>query len=154
MPRLTCPNCNTLNKCPSCTDYFCILCGEDLERKKTMKAKDFMKLCDEGHERSRRILLQKAHEYSTPDGDRLTQFYQASELCVMTPTTALVGMAMKHFTSISTMAMNPSEYTIEEWDEKLTDLRNYTYLMDALVRDMRYGDLHDKHFGKGEEDGS
>jgi len=139
MPEITCPNCNTINKCPSCTDYFCVLCGEDIEEKSTMKAKEFMKLCNEGHERSRRILLQKSHEYSTHDGNRLQQFYDIAEIASKTPTEALIDQAMKHVTSISTMSKDPGAFDIEEWDEKLTDLRNYTYLMDALVRDMRYG---------------
>lgn len=111
-----------------------------------MKARDFMKLCNEGHERSRRVLLQKAHEYSTHGGNRLEQFYQESELTDKLPTECLFAQSMKHFTSISCMAKSPNDFTIDEWDEKLTDLRNYTYLMDALVRDMRYG--------KDGEDGS
>jgi hypothetical protein len=146
MPSQICPSCKTLNKCPSCTDYFCVLCGKDMEGKNTMKAKEFMKLTNEGHERSRRVLLQKAHEYATPSGNRLEQFYESSKLLDNTPTEALIYMATKHFTSISIMSKCPGEYTIEQWDEKLTDLRNYTYLMDALVRDMRYG--------KDGEDGS
>ena len=139
MSELICPKCNTLNKCPSCTNYFCIVCGEDLERKKTMNHEEFIKLTDEGHERSKRVLLRKAHEYSTPSGNRLEQFYSASNICDIVPTLALIGMATKHFTSISIMSKDPNNYTIEEWDEKLTDLRNYTHLMDALVRDMRCG---------------
>lgn len=140
MPELICPNCKSINKCPSCTDYICVVCGEDLEKGKTMNNEEFMEIVRDGHSRSKRVLLQKACEYSTPDGNRLQAFYDASEYTeTCNPAESLVFMSTKHFTSIAIMAKNPNDYTIEEWDEKLTDLRNYTHLMDALVRDMRYG---------------
>lgn len=85
--------------------------------------------------RSKLVLNKKAKVYSKPDGDRLEQFYRAGSAQATTPHRALIGMATKHFTSIADMATAPMKYKIEEWNEKLTDLRNYTILLDALVRD-------------------
>ena len=68
--------------------------------------------------------------------DRLEQFYRAGYVQLIPATFALLGMATKHFTSIADMAKHPEDFSLKKWNEKLTDLRNYTYLLDALVRDM------------------
>jgi hypothetical protein len=52
------------------------------------------------------------------------------------PMEALFGMATKHFTSLTIMMKDPLAWSLETWDEKLVDLRNYTILADALIRDM------------------
>jgi len=54
----------------------------------------------------------------------------------ISPAEALMGMAVKHITSILDMVKDPRQYSLKKWNEKITDLRNYTYLLDALVREM------------------
>lgn len=101
-----------------------------------MDNQTFMIEVENSHNRSKRVLLKKEKEYS--DGqDRLNQFYRAGAADQVPPTQALLSMAVKHYTSISDMCKDPYGYSIKQWNEKLTDLRNYTYLLDALVRDMR-----------------
>lgn len=100
-----------------------------------MDSKQFMEEVKESYERSVSILLAKEREYAI-EGNRLVQFYEVSELADTNPVEALVTMAAKHFTSIMNMAKNPDTYTSGMWDEKITDLRNYTFLLDALLRDM------------------
>ena len=68
--------------------------------------------------------------------DRLVQFYEAAALSDGSPCKALIGMAVKHYTSIVAMARDPYLFSLEQWDSKLVDLRNYTFLLDALVRDL------------------
>jgi len=51
--------------------------------------------------------------------------------------TEAILRAKENFTSICDMAKDPNSYTLKQWNDKVTDLRNYTYLLDALVRDMR-----------------
>lgn len=41
MPEITCPNCKTVNHCPSCEDYICIACGEDLEEEESNTEGDY-----------------------------------------------------------------------------------------------------------------
>ena len=101
-----------------------------------MFEEDFMREVEEGHRRSVNLLSKKATEYSRPDEDRLSQFYKAGIIQSVLPTQALMGMMVKHFTSICDMVEEPLDYDLDKWDEKLTDLRNYTHLLDALVRDM------------------
>lgn len=86
--------------------------------------------------RSKKLLMRKRLEYSEEDGDCLNQFYRAGAAQNIHPTEALMGMAMKHVTSIADMVKNPHMYDLRKWNEKITDLRNYTFLLDALVRDM------------------
>ena len=100
-----------------------------------MTSEEFLIEVENSHNRSKKVLIKKAIEYSG-DEDRLEQFYRAGSAQAILPTEALVGMATKHFTSIADMVRKPKDYPLRKWNEKLTDLRNYTYLLDALVRDM------------------
>jgi hypothetical protein len=100
-----------------------------------MTNEEFLIEVENSHNRSKKLLIKKAVEYSG-DEDRLEQFYRAGCAQMINATEALIGMATKHFTSIADMAKRPDEYSLKKWDEKVTDLRNYTYLLDALVRDM------------------
>ena len=86
--------------------------------------------------RSKQTLLNKAKEYAAKNPDRLNQFYRAAEVQGINPVEALIGMATKHYTSVCDMAKAPKEYNLTQWDEKIGDLRNYTILLDALLRDM------------------
>ena len=86
--------------------------------------------------RSKKLLMKKRLEYSEESGDRLNQFYRAGTAQDILPTEALMGMATKHITSIADMVKNPEEYNLRKWNEKITALRNYTFLLDALIRDM------------------
>ena len=100
-----------------------------------MDNENFMIEVENSHNRSKRVLLKKKAEY-TGDGDRLEQFYRAGAAQNINQCEALVGMATKHFTSIADMVKEPYNHNLKKWNEKLTDLRNYTYLLDALVRDI------------------
>lgn len=101
-----------------------------------MTNEEFLRCMKESVIRSERTLAKKEQEYSGGK-DRLDQFKRAGAVQDITPTEALVGMMTKHFTSVADMAKDPEEYTIQQWNEKLGDLRNYTFLLDALVRDVR-----------------
>ena len=100
-----------------------------------MDNQEFMIEVENSHNRSKRVLLKKQSEYTSGDTDRLEQFYRAGAAQAITAHSALIGMATKHFTSLTDMCKNPSKHNIKKWNEKLTDLRNYTLLLDALVRD-------------------
>ena len=86
--------------------------------------------------RSKKLLNKKAKEYAQEGGDRLAQFYRAGLALNESPSDALMGMAMKHVTSIVDMCQDPLIFSLKKWNEKITDLRNYTILLDALVRDL------------------
>jgi hypothetical protein len=85
--------------------------------------------------RSKRVLIKKGEEY-TSDNDRLSQFRRAAAVLETTAPEALIGMAVKHFTSIIDMSHNPHSYSRKEWNDKLIDLRNYTFLLDALLTEI------------------
>lgn len=85
---------------------------------------------------SMRVLAEKQDQYSDPEGNRLQQFYDAAEDEAITPTEALTGMARKHWTSITHMAKNPKGFSMKDWLDKTIDLRNYTYLLEALLIDL------------------
>lgn len=101
-----------------------------------MNAKEFMNEVEEGHKRSVELLLGKEPEYSNPSGNRLSQFHRVGALKEECPAESLMTLAAKHFTSICDMSRDPVNYSLDQWNEKITDLRNYTHLLDALVRDI------------------
>ena len=85
--------------------------------------------------RSKRLLIKKEVEYSQGK-DRLDQFKKVSLLNSIPPTEALWGMTSKHITSIADMVKNPTNYPRKKWNGKVTDLRNYTFLLDAVLTDL------------------
>ena len=90
---------------------------------------------------SANTLREKADEYSDPEGNRLQQFYDAADDEGINPVDALVGMARKHWTSITHMARSAahpeaSPHSMKLWLEKTVDLRNYTILLEALLTDL------------------
>ena len=100
-----------------------------------METNQFEIEVEKSYLRSKRLLIKKGHEY-TSDGNRLDQFYRAGAAENVAPTQALVGMAMKHVTSIADMSKYPEMYNLRKWREKITDLRNYTFLLEALLVDL------------------
>lgn len=101
----------------------------------TMTEEQFKTLFDESTARSWKVLEEKAKEYSTSQ-DRLDNFKVAAQECGTNPIAELIGMARKHWTSLVQMSRYPECYSRSTWLEKTTDLRNYMYLLEALLIDM------------------
>ena len=100
-----------------------------------MNSKDFDKVVKEQLEMCRGLLTYKAEEYAT-DTDRLHNFKQAAHLQGTTPRKALMGMLAKHTVSIFDMGMSDStDFTVDEWSEKISDHINYLLLLKALIYD-------------------
>ena len=100
-----------------------------------MTSEEFMLEVESGHLRSKKLLLKKGVEYTSSD-DRLDQFKQVAVLNQEPATRSLWGQATKHVTSLASMVKNPTLYNQKQWREKITDLRNYTHLLDALLIDL------------------
>lgn len=101
-----------------------------------MNNQEFMIEVENSHNRSKKLLIRKQAVYTSGDDDRLEQFYRAAAAQKINPCEALIGMATKHFTVIADYCKDPEAHSIRFWNESLTDLRNYTYLLDALIREM------------------
>jgi len=86
------------------------------------------------------ILSSKAEVYSTAD-ERLANFYEAGDFNRQEPVTALWGMVTKHIIALRDYVLIYEEseaYDIipaKEWYEKLGDIRNYMYLLSAILYD-------------------
>lgn len=88
---------------------------------------------ENGHLRSKKLLLRKKAEYAAIHEDRLIQFYKLALITNTTAQASLMQLAAKHFSSLCDMAANPGNYSKQQWREKITDLRNYTHLLDGLM---------------------
>jgi len=103
-----------------------------------MTRDDFAISLEQGHLRSKKLLLKKAEEYASEDidSDRLIQFHKLGIISNISPQMACMSLAAKHFSSICDMAPHPERFTKLQWREKITDLRNYTHLLDALMEEI------------------
>lgn len=97
-----------------------------------MKTEEFNKTIEEQLTLCKSILQVKAKEYATED--RLHNFKVAADLQSVRPESALAGMMAKHTASIYDLCnTDRSEWTMEIWEEKITDSINYLLLLKALI---------------------
>lgn len=97
-----------------------------------MNQKEFEAIFERQVEQSRETLIAKALEYVDVD-DRLHNFNVAAIFQGITPEEALLGMATKHFVSISDMVRKGEAYPAEYWNEKIGDAINYLILLRAVA---------------------
>jgi hypothetical protein len=97
-----------------------------------MDARRFNEVLDEQLERVNAILGAKAGEYAN-DKDRLHNFKASASLQNISPMEALRGKMAKHTISIYDMMGSGVAFSVEQWDEKITDHINYLILLRALV---------------------
>ena len=103
-----------------------------------MIASDFERVVEERIAKCAQTLDLKAGEYAT--SDRLHNFKVAGALQGCTPERALLGMWAKHIVSVVDIVrdiengMLPTEHLIHE---KLTDVINYAFLLEALIEERR-----------------
>lgn len=81
------------------------------------------------------MLIVKGEEYDNNTNDRLHSFKVAAALEGKPPKQALAGMMAKHTISIYDMCMSNEEFSIDRWNEKITDHINYLVLLKALVEE-------------------
>lgn len=101
-----------------------------------MTPQAFEKLFKEMNERRGKLLNKKNVEYAR-GGDKLSNFKKAGAMDLTTPEHALWGMNKKHIISVTDMVNDlqnqGANYTMDQWREKLDDLRNYCDLLEALL---------------------
>lgn len=98
-------------------------------------------------ERSEQLLTGKGREYAegaeANDGvDRLAHFKKAAALQSETPEQAAFGMLAKHLVSVSDMVASDEAYTLEHWNEKITDSINYLLIIRAIVEEKEMARPH------------
>lgn len=87
------------------------------------------------------MLTRKGVEYApgametSSNEDRLLHFKKAAAIMSATPKVALLGMLSKHIVSVSDMCTDNKTYSIEKWDEKITDSINYLLILRAMVEE-------------------
>jgi hypothetical protein len=104
-----------------------------------MRPEEFEKIVEERIAKCASTLDFKANEYAT--GDRLHNFKVAAALQAIEPETALLGMWSKHIVSVVDIIYKiehrgeiPSK---ELLSEKITDVINYAFLLEALIEERR-----------------
>lgn len=93
---------------------------------------EFERLFEEQVQRSREVLCQKEKEYATDD--KFHTFRVAGALQGITMRQALAGMMAKHTASVYDMCCSKQKYSLELWQEKITDHISYLFILNAMIR--------------------
>lgn len=96
-----------------------------------MKLDRFEGILDAQVQRVRDVLVAKRAEYA--DHDVLANFKKSAHMRSVGLPQAVAGMMVKHTTSIYDMVESGQPFTMEKWDEKLTDHINYLILLKACL---------------------
>lgn len=96
---------------------------------------EFTEVLEQQFECCRRLLVSKGQEYDANMDDRFHSFKVAAELQNLTPKQALCGMMCKHVISIFDMVTADERYSIDKWNEKITDNMNYLLLLYAMIKE-------------------
>lgn len=96
-----------------------------------MNHDQFKDILDTQITRVRDVLVVKAAEYATED--RLHNFKKAAFLQGSTLPQAVGGMMAKHTVSVYDMIETGQTYSMDQWDEKITDHINYLILLRAAI---------------------
>ena len=102
-----------------------------------MDFKTFDELVERETQRMKDVMCSKSADYSADD-DKLFNFKLAAELDGVSPIEALRGMWLKHRTSLRQgldELVDGKCRSKEWWIEKLTDDRNYSVLLQALLEE-------------------
>lgn len=83
-----------------------------------------------------KTLKKKEKEYAGDHPDRLNAFKVAAAMQGCTPERALAGMMAKHIVSLYDMCYTETKiFSLETWEEKITDSLNYLILLRAIVEE-------------------
>lgn len=108
-----------------------------------MHSKDFNQVVQDQFKLCTDLLLSKGVEYSTDD-DKLHNFKKTATIRNTTVQDALGGFMAKHTTSIYDMIDKPHlDFSMDVWDEKLTDHINYLLLLRAVIVEQKGGLVND-----------
>lgn len=108
-----------------------------------MKHDDFIDVVHKTLSHCTDLLISKGIEYN-PVEDRLAAFKQAGALERTTPQRALFGMLAKHIISVQNMCDTEiTDYSEEQWQEKIGDSINYLLLLSGLVKEKYQEEKHE-----------
>lgn len=99
-----------------------------------MNGTEFNKVVEEQIQHCKDLLISKGTEYKSTV-DRFHTFDVAAELQNCSSRQALAGMMAKHTVSVYDMCQGEDTYSLDRWEEKITDSINYLLLLKAMVID-------------------
>ena len=105
-----------------------------------MKTEELQKIMNRQFDVCMNIMAGKSEEYTEGSEDKLEHFKAAAALMGVTPEAALMGMMSKHLVSVADMCMDQrgsEAYSMDRWEEKITDSINYLLLLRAIVDENR-----------------
>lgn len=101
-----------------------------------MTQEEFDAIVENRLERTRQTLIAKSDEYARED--RLSNFKKVASFTGCSPERALWGFVLKHIAALDDFINDLEEGKVQSparWDEKITDIRAYMHLLDALLQE-------------------
>ena len=94
---------------------------------------EFERLFEERIQKCREVLTRKFKEYSS-GSDVMRNFNTVGRMLGEPPYRVAFYYMMKHFGSVYDIIVGGKEASPEAWDEKIGDILNYLFLIDAMWR--------------------
>jgi len=98
-----------------------------------MSNEEFTKTVEEQIKRCRDLLITKQDEYS--NGDKLHNFRIGADLRQLNMREICAGYMAKHTVSIYDMCHSVRKFSLDKWNEKITDHINYLLLLRCIVEE-------------------
>ena len=100
-----------------------------------MRVSEFNPIVEKQLKKIEDLLVSKGAEYALDESDRFCDFKQAAALTGQTPEQVLYGYMLKHIMSVTMMVQTEGTFTVERWEEKITDIMVYLTLLRGLLED-------------------
>ena len=99
-----------------------------------MKTEEFFKFFEELHETEKKIMIEKGHDYTRGDEDKLANFKRTAKECGITPLQVWFVFVHKHWDSICTYIQKGC-VSSEPIEGRFNDIRNYMALGLAIIKE-------------------
>ena len=112
-----------------------------------MTHEDFSNVVEQRFGECRRVLIDKAKEY-TPGDDRFSNFKTAGAYLGCSPEMALLGMLVKHLVALRDfvgVTEKGGTVSAAQWNEKIGDSINYLVLLDGLLQEREWKSRQPKY---------
>ena len=103
-----------------------------------MKVEQFTEIVSNRISKCKEILVDRAEQYATAQ-DRLHNFKRGASIADCTPAQYAKSLMLKQFTSVLDIIDGTIDPLDDIIDEKMTDIHNYLYLIEALLKEQRKG---------------
>jgi len=106
-----------------------------------MDVEVFFKWAKEQSDKELKIMAEKGREYTINDRDKLKNFKHIAERVKLRPVQVAMVYFLKHVDSLTNYVNEGVEASTEPIEGRLMDIRNYTLLIGALIKEDKESEI-------------